>query len=74
MIPVGRRISDLLYNKGISTLKFEMDTGIARRILYSSKHRPHRSTLMAVAYYLEMTVEELVAGTDAEERWYCRFK
>ena len=72
MIPIGQKISGLLYSRGISTNQFERDTGIARRILYPSKYKTKRVTLMAVAYYLDMTVEELVSGTDVEEHWYCR--
>lgn len=65
MIPVGQKISGLLYSRGISTNQFERDTGIARRILYPSKYKPRRATLMAIAYYLDMRVEDLIAGTDA---------
>ena len=72
MIPIGQKISSLLYSRGISTNKFERDTGIARRILYPSEYKPRRATLMAVAYYLDTTVEELVSGTDAEENWHYR--
>jgi hypothetical protein len=29
---------------------------------------------MAIAYYLEMSVEELIEGTDAEKDWYGDWK
>ena len=70
MIPIGRKIQSILYERDISTQQFERDTGIARRIFYPRKARIHRSVLMAVAYYLEMDVEDLVEGTDAYDRWY----
>ena len=52
-------------------MQFEADTGMSRRFLYKGYHRKLcRSTLMALAYYLGMTVEELVDGTDAMQYWY----
>lgn len=67
----GERVRRLLKERGKSSTDLEIDTGIARRILYKFyDQQPHRSTLMALAYYLETTVEELVDGTDAESAWY----
>lgn len=61
----------LLFDKGITTMQFEADTGMSRRFLYKGYQRKLcRSTLMALAYYLGMTVEELVDGTDAMQYWY----
>ena len=63
-------LRDLLRERGISTYQFEADTGIARRIFYTDRGSHRRATLMAIAYYLGMRVEDLVAGTDAENIWY----
>lgn len=72
MIPIGRKIQSILYERDISTQQFERDTGIARRIFYPRKARITKSLLMAVAYYLEMDVEDLVDGTDAFDCWFDR--
>ena len=71
-VAIGNRIKRLLYKRDISTQQFERDTGIARRIFYPRKAEINRSTLMAVAYYLGITVEDLVDGTDAFDCWYDR--
>lgn len=61
----GDKLRRILYSRGISTVRFELETGIARRIFY--EERPLRqATIMAIAYYLDMEVEELVEGTNAE--------
>lgn len=72
MIPIGNRIKLLLYKRDVSTQQFERDTGISRRIFYPQKAKITRSLLMAVAYYLEMKVEDLIDGTDAFDCWYDR--
>lgn len=69
-IPFCVKLRKILKERGISMLKFEYDTGIGRRIFYDQNHKRHKSLLMAIAYYLKMTGEELVAGTDAEDIWY----
>lgn len=71
-VAIGDRIKLLLYKRGISTIQFEWDTGIARRIFYPYNRKLTRSTLMAVAYYLGISVEDLVDGTDAFDYWYDR--
>lgn len=70
VIPFCERLRQLLAKKWISTARFEAETKMSRRLLYTYNHRLHKSTLMALAYYLDMDGEELVAGTDAEEYWY----
>jgi hypothetical protein len=70
LIPFCDKLRKILKEKGISTLKFEYDTGIGRRIFYETNRKHGKSLLMGIAYYLNMTVEELVKGTDAEDVWY----
>ena len=67
-IPINRRIRYLLQDRGVPQAMFETETGIRKNILYRS-NKIRRSTLMALAYYFGMTVEELVKGTTAEEQW-----
>lgn len=71
VIPFQVKLRQLLKEKGISTWKFEIDTGICRKIFYSKNRKFHKSMLMAIAYYLEMNVEEMIDGTDAMDYWYC---
>lgn len=70
IIPFCDRLRKLTAERGITTFRFEIDTGIARRIFYKQTSAIHRSTLMACAYYLGVTVEELVDGTNAMDFWY----
>lgn len=60
----------LLKERGISTHKFQRETLIDRKIFYNKERQLHKSTLMAIAYYLKMDAEEMVEGTDAEDVWY----
>ena len=69
-VKIGDRIKQLLWERGITTLKFEADTGMSRRLFYHRTGVVRRSILMACAYYLGITVEEMVEGTDAFEYWY----
>jgi hypothetical protein len=41
---------------------------VHRKTLYRGPKR--KQTIAAIAYYLHMNAEELVAGTDVEEVWY----
>ena len=68
MIPFSKRLSQLLRERGITVEQFEAD-GMSRRIIYEKRKR-RRLTLMGLAYYLGITVEELVEGTTAEEDWF----
>ena len=68
MIPFSKRLSQLLRERGITIEQFEAD-GMSRRIIYEKRKR-RRLTLMGLAYYLGITVEELVDGTTAEEDWF----
>ena len=71
MIDFGEKVRQMLKAKGKKVLDFELDTGMTRHILYANMRRgtPHRATLMAIAYYLGTTVEDLVAGTNMEDVW-----
>ena len=65
------RLKRLLQERGISANQFEVDTGIARRILCRSYERKiRRASFMAIAYYLDMRVEDLIADSTAEDHWY----
>lgn len=68
MIPFSKRLSQLLRERGITIEQFEAD-GMSRHIIYDKRKRRHL-TLMGLAYYLGITVEELVDGTTAEEDWF----
>ena len=68
LTPINRRIRYLLQDRGVPQAMFEAETGMSKRILYRD-NKIRRSTLMALAYYFGMTVEELVKGTTAEEQW-----
>jgi hypothetical protein len=46
----------------------EKAVGVARGTIYRGVKR--KTTLAAIAYYVGMTVEELVEGTDAMDIWY----
>ena len=69
MIPFREKLKRILKEKGISTRQFEIDTGICKDILYYER-KTHKSMLMGLAYYLEMKVEDMIEGTDAEDIWY----
>lgn len=67
-IPFYQRLRLLVYDKGLTVEQFEREAGLDRRILYKVR-RHHRCTLMGLAYFFGMTVEELVVGTSEEEFW-----
>ena len=72
MIPFETRLKELLQKEGVSLNRMEIDTGISRTSFAPSRTKGHNhkpSTYMAIAYYLDMSVEDLVSGTDAEETW-----
>ena len=66
------RVRDLLYQRQIPIYKFQEDTGIDRTSFFYRRdaHKHCRYIHMAIAYYFDMDVEELIAGTDAEIDWY----
>lgn len=68
LMPIGKRIRNLLRERGIPQIRFEEETGVSRRVLYGD-HWIRRSTLMALAYYFGIRAEELVDGTTGKEMW-----
>lgn len=72
MTPFKDKVRTLLQERGIPLTKFQDDTGIDRANFFYRRfsHRHCRYIHMAIAYYLNMDVEELVTGTDAEIDWY----
>lgn len=74
MIQFDQRLRDLLYARDITITQFSEDTGINRINFFYRKSRPKRRrrryVYMAIAYYLGVDVEDLVAGTDAEIDFY----
>lgn len=73
MTPFRDKVRALLKERGITLTRFEDDTGINRANFFYRKkvfHKHCRYIHMAIAYYLGMDAEELVAGTDAEIDWY----
>lgn len=61
------RVQDLLADRGESLNDLQRGAGVSRKTLYRGPK--HKTTIAAIAYYLGMSAEELVAGTDAEEIW-----
>lgn len=73
MIPFNQRLRGILYQKGITIIQFCDGTGISRENFFyrKGKRLKHcRYIYMAIAYYLEMNVEDLISGTDAEVDFY----
>lgn len=70
MTPFKTKLRAILKQRGIYVTDFCLDTGIDRVSFFHKKNRHHRTTYMAIAYYLGMKVEDLIAGTDAERDWY----
>lgn len=73
MIPFEQKLRGILKKRKISIYKFSDDTGINRENFFYRKtdarkpsHRHSKYIYMAIAYYLDMTVEDLVEGTEAE--------
>ena len=70
-IPFKEHLKKILRERKISICKFCDDTGIDRtNFFYREGHRHHRPYFLAIAYYLNMNVEDLVDGTDAMDIWY----
>ena len=69
MMKFRYRVQNLLAERGEVLNDLQRGVGVTRQVFY--KNTPKRkSTIAAIAYYLGMSAEELVAGTDAEEAWY----
>lgn len=61
------RVQDLLADRGKVLEDLQREVGVNRRTIYRGPK--NKSTIAAIAYYLGVDAEELVAGTDAEEVW-----
>ena len=70
MISFKTRLRGILAQRGIYLQDFCADTGIDRVSFFHKANRHHRTTYMAIAYYLGMKVEDLIEGTDAMNDWY----
>ena len=74
MISFEQRLRDILYERNIPINCFSDDTGINRENFFYRKKRNRRKRCryiyMAIAYYLNMAVEDLIRGTDAEIDFY----
>ena len=67
MIKFIYRVQDLLAERGEVLNDLQRGSGVTRKTLYNGVKR--KQTIAATAYYLGMSAEVLVAGTDAEEIW-----
>lgn len=71
MTPFKTKLRKILKKRKISLLQFSEDTGINRiNFFYKDAHKHCRYIYMAIAYYLDMKVEDLIEGTDGEIDWY----
>ena len=61
------RVQCLLADRGEVLNDLQRGVGVNRKTLYRGPQR--KQTIAAIAYYLGMDAEELVAGTDVEEIW-----
>ena len=61
------RVQDLLAERNEVLNDLQRGVGVNRKTLYRGPKR--KQTIAAIAYYLNMSAEELVAGTDVEEVW-----
>lgn len=62
------KLSLILSEQGKTFYSMEKDIGLFRSTIYRGV--TNRLQLAAIAYYVGMTVEELVEGTDAMDIWY----
>lgn len=67
MIRLIYRVQNLLAERGEVLNDLQREVGVNRKTLYRGPQR--KQTIAAIAYYLGVDAEELVAGTDAEEIW-----
>lgn len=67
MIRFVHRVQNLLAERGESLNDLQCGAGVNRKTLYRGPQR--KQTIAATAYYLGISAEELVAGTDVEEIW-----
>lgn len=67
MIRFLYRVQDLLAERNEVLNDLQRGVGVNRKTLYRGPQR--KQTIAAIAYYLGVDAEQLVAGTDAEEIW-----
>ena len=67
MIRFVHRVQNLLAERGEVLNDLQSGAGVHRKTLYRGPKR--KQTIAAIAYYLGVNADELVAGTDAEEVW-----
>lgn len=72
LVPFKARVREILEERRIPIFEFQENTGIDRTSFFYRRnaHKHSRYIHMAIAYYFNMDVEELIAGTDAEIDWY----
>lgn len=61
------RVQNLLAEQGKVMNDLQSVVGVQRKTIYKCPKK--KPTIAAIAYYLGVSAEELVAGTDAEETW-----
>ena len=61
------RVQNLLAERNEVLNDLQRGSGVNRKTIYRGPRR--KQTIAAIAYYLCISAEELVAGTDAEEVW-----
>ena len=61
------RVQNLLAERGEVLNDLKAGVGVHRKTIYKTPRS--KPTIAAIAYYLNMSAEELVAGTDAQEIW-----
>lgn len=67
MMRFVHRVQNLLAERGEVLNDLQRGAGVQRKTLYRGPKR--KQTIAAIAYYLNVNADELVAGTDAEEVW-----
>lgn len=67
MMKFVHRVQNLLAERGEVLNDLYLGVGVHRQTMYRGP--ASKSTIAAVAYYLGVDADELVAGTDAEETW-----
>lgn len=61
------RVQNLLAERGEVLNDLQRGVGVHRKTLYKGPKR--KPLIAAIAYYLDISAEDLVAGTDVEEIW-----
>lgn len=67
MISFKEKLKYILKERKISLTQFSEETGINRVSFFYKEHGHKPHIYMSIAYYLGMTVEELIKDTDMED-------